>query len=97
MSLPPSPRVRWGALAAYVGVVAAATLLQAPVAENLTFAQRVAEFLRPPLRPSALIDAIRNDVDLSRHMEDAVTSLQICLAADESIRTGKVVELQLQG
>ena len=44
-----------------------------------------------------LIDAIRNDVDLSRHMEDAVTSLQICLAADESIRTGKVVELQLQG
>ncbi|MEZ4425749.1 MAG: VanZ family protein [Gemmatimonadota bacterium] len=60
MSLPPSPRVRWGALAAYVGVVAAATLLQAPVAENLTFAQRVAEFLRPPLRPSALIDAIRN-------------------------------------
>jgi hypothetical protein len=26
-------------------------------------------------------------------MEDAVASLAVCLAADESIRTGKVVEL----
>ncbi|MBO6899960.1 MAG: Gfo/Idh/MocA family oxidoreductase [Rhizobiaceae bacterium] len=44
-----------------------------------------------------LIDAIRNDVDLTRHMEDAVASLHICLAADESIRTGKVIELKSQG
>jgi predicted dehydrogenase len=37
--------------------------------------------------------AIDENIDLSRHMQDAVQSLAICLAADESIRTGKVVEL----
>ncbi len=37
--------------------------------------------------------AIADDIDLTRHMEDAVQSLAICLAADQSIRTGKVVEL----
>ncbi len=40
-----------------------------------------------------VVDAINDDIDLSRHMEDAVLSLQICLAADESIRSGQVVEL----
>lgn len=40
-----------------------------------------------------VLDAIRNDVDLSRHMDDAVQSLRICLAADESVRTGKIVSL----
>ena len=40
-----------------------------------------------------VLDAIRNDVDLSRHMDDAVQSLRICLAADESARTGKIVTL----
>ncbi len=40
-----------------------------------------------------LLDAIRNDVDLDRHMEDAVKSLAVCLAADESVRTGKAVRL----
>ena len=38
-------------------------------------------------------DAIRNNVDLTSHMEDAVSSLRIVLAADESVRTGRVVEL----
>lgn len=37
--------------------------------------------------------AIIEDVDLSRHMEDAVRSLAICLAADESIRSGQRVDL----
>ncbi|ABD54386.1 Gfo/Idh/MocA family protein [Jannaschia sp. CCS1] len=37
--------------------------------------------------------AIAEDLDLSRHMEDAVRSLAICLAADESIRTGQRVTL----
>jgi predicted dehydrogenase len=37
--------------------------------------------------------AITEDFDLSRHMEDAVTSLQICLAADESVRSGHPVRL----
>jgi predicted dehydrogenase len=37
--------------------------------------------------------AITEDIDLSRHMEDAVQSLAICLAADESVRSGKPVKL----
>ena len=37
--------------------------------------------------------AIANDLDLSRHMQDAVRSLAICLAADESVRTGQIVKL----
>ena len=37
------------------------------------------------------LKAIREDLDLSRHLEDAVSSLRIVLAADESIRTGRVV------
>ncbi|MGB7268207.1 MAG: Gfo/Idh/MocA family oxidoreductase [Albidovulum sp.] len=41
-----------------------------------------------------VLDAIANDHDLGRHMDDAVTSLAICLAADESIRTGHPVDLK---
>jgi predicted dehydrogenase len=37
--------------------------------------------------------AISEDLDLSRHMEDAVQSLAICLAADESVRSGQPVKL----
>lgn len=37
--------------------------------------------------------AIEEDLDLERHMDDAVRSLAICLAADESIRTGQRVTL----
>ncbi|NVO58609.1 Gfo/Idh/MocA family oxidoreductase [Rhodobacteraceae bacterium B1Z28] len=40
-----------------------------------------------------MIDAILNDIDLTRHMNDAVQSLAICLAADESIRCGHPIEL----
>jgi predicted dehydrogenase len=40
-----------------------------------------------------VLKAIREDLDLTRHMEDAVQSLRICLAADESVRTGKAVML----
>ncbi|WP_028033210.1 Gfo/Idh/MocA family protein [Chelativorans sp. J32] len=40
-----------------------------------------------------LLKAIREDLDLTRHMEDAVQSLKICLAADESVRTGRAVKL----
>lgn len=39
------------------------------------------------------LKAIRGDIDLSRHMEDAVNSLRIVLAADESVRTGRSVDL----
>jgi predicted dehydrogenase len=37
--------------------------------------------------------AITEDIDLGRHMSDAVQSLRISIAADESIRTGQVVRL----
>ena len=37
--------------------------------------------------------AIQQDLDLSDHMHDAVNSLRIVLAADESVRTGRIVEL----
>ncbi|MEQ9339976.1 MAG: Gfo/Idh/MocA family oxidoreductase [Hyphomicrobiales bacterium] len=40
-----------------------------------------------------VVDAIAQNKDLSRHMQDAVSSLRICLAADESIRTGQPVML----
>jgi predicted dehydrogenase len=40
-----------------------------------------------------LLRAIQQDVDLSAHMADAVKSLAIVLAADESVRTGQVVSL----
>lgn len=40
-----------------------------------------------------MIQAISQDIDLTRHMSDAVQSLAICLAADESIRTGRPVDL----
>lgn len=40
-----------------------------------------------------MLKAIAQDIDLTRHMSDAVQSLRICIAADESIRTGKIVAL----
>ncbi len=40
-----------------------------------------------------LLKAIREDLDLSAHMDDAVNSLRIVLAADQSFRSGKTVEL----
>ncbi|WP_353643639.1 Gfo/Idh/MocA family oxidoreductase [Mesorhizobium sp. WSM2239] len=40
-----------------------------------------------------LLKAIREDLDLTRHMDDAVKSLRVCLAADESVRTGRAVTL----
>ncbi|WP_404934488.1 Gfo/Idh/MocA family oxidoreductase [Nitratireductor sp. ac15] len=40
-----------------------------------------------------VLKAIRENLDLSRHMNDAVQSLNICLAADESVRSGKEIEL----
>ncbi len=45
------------------------------------------------LEQAFLLSAIREDMDLSRHMDDAVKSLAVCLAADESVRTGKAVRL----
>jgi predicted dehydrogenase len=40
-----------------------------------------------------LLKAIQEDLDLSAHMHDAVNSLRIVLAAEESFRTGQTVDL----
>lgn len=40
-----------------------------------------------------MLRAIREDIDLTRHMEDALQSLRICIAADESVRSGAAVQL----
>ena len=38
--------------------------------------------------------AIAENADLTRHMQDAVSSLAVCLAADESVRSGQPVRLR---
>jgi predicted dehydrogenase len=40
-----------------------------------------------------LLKAIKEDLDLTDHMNDGVTSLRIVMAADESVRTGQVVHI----
>ncbi|MGC3939852.1 Gfo/Idh/MocA family protein [Roseobacter sp. EG26] len=40
-----------------------------------------------------MLDTISKDTDLTRHMNDALQSLRICIAADESIRHGAPVDL----
>src|SRR5690554_885297 len=39
------------------------------------------------------LKSIQEDLDLSDHLEDAINSLRIAFACDESVRTGKVVSL----
>lgn len=45
------------------------------------------------LEQQYLLRAIQEDLDVSDHLNDAVNSLKIVLAADESVRTGKTVFL----
>lgn len=45
------------------------------------------------LEQKFLLRAIQKDEDLSDHLRDAVHSLKVVLAADESVRTGKTVQL----
>ena len=40
-----------------------------------------------------VLRAIAEDLNLERHLQDAVQSLRICLAADESIRSGQAITL----
>ena len=40
-----------------------------------------------------VLKAITENLNLERHMDDAVQSLRICLAADESVRSGRPVKL----
>ncbi len=45
------------------------------------------------LEQEFFLDAIREDKDLIQHLDDAINSLRIVLAADESFKTGKTVYL----
>ena len=45
------------------------------------------------LEQAYVLKAITDNINLERHMDDAVQSLRICLAADESVRTGQPVKL----
>ncbi|MCW6510701.1 Gfo/Idh/MocA family protein [Lichenifustis flavocetrariae] len=40
-----------------------------------------------------VLDAIRNDLDLDKHMDDAIRSLAVVLAADRSMRENRAVDL----
>lgn len=48
------------------------------------------------LEQEFFLKAIREALDLTDHLKDAVNSLKIVLAADASIRLGKVVEIQIK-
>ena len=39
------------------------------------------------------LSAIRGEINLDEHVADALNSLRIAFAADESVRTGEVVKL----
>ena|SRR5690554_5439479 len=41
------------------------------------------------------LKSIQEDIDLSDSIEDAVNSLRIAFACDESVKTGKIVELPI--
>ena len=67
---------------------------------SVTGSDRIIEFPSEPghqelcdAEQAYVLRAISEDLDLSRHMEDAVQSLRICLAADESIRSRKPIVL----
>lgn len=45
------------------------------------------------LEQEYFLKAIKEDLDLGDHLRDAVNSMQIVLAADASVRTGKTIEL----
>ncbi len=45
------------------------------------------------LEQEYFLKAISNDIDLSEHLRDAVNSLRIVLAADESFKTGRTIAL----
>ena len=45
------------------------------------------------LEQQFLLDAIKNDRDLTTHVQDAVNSLRIVLAADQSAREGRTIDL----
>lgn len=78
------------------GHTAADHLIIAPTGQ----AERVIRFTDSPghqglcdLQARAMAQVISDDQDMTRHLADAVRSVAVCLAADESVRTGNSVRL----
>lgn len=61
---------------------------------DVTFADEPGHQALCEAEQAFVLRAIAENLDLSRHMTDAVRSLEICLAADESIRTGRPIDLK---
>jgi len=79
------------------GHTAADHLILAPTGQGetvTTFADSPGHQGLCDLQAAAMARAIANDHDLSRHINDAVRSVAVCLAADESVRTGQTVRIQ---
>jgi predicted dehydrogenase len=79
------------------GHTAADQLIIAPTGQGET----LRDFLDSPghqglcdRQAAAMARAITDDEDLSRHVADAVRSVAICLAADESVRSGSPLRLK---
>ena len=45
------------------------------------------------LEQQYFLKAIREDLDLTQHLDDAINSLKIVLAADQSFKTGETINL----
>ncbi|MCC5954499.1 MAG: Gfo/Idh/MocA family oxidoreductase [Natronohydrobacter sp.] len=78
------------------GHTAADHLIIAPTGQG----ERVQTFADSPghqglcdLQAAAMARAINEGQDLSRHVTDAIRSVAVCLAADQSVRTGQPVRL----
>ena len=61
---------------------------------DVTFADEPGHQALCEAEQAFVLRAIAENLDLTRHMTDAVRSLEICLAADESIRTGRPIDLK---
>ena len=61
--------------------------------ENLNMEDEPSHQQLCDLEQQYVLKAITEDIDLTQHMSNAIESLRICLAADESIRSNKSVYL----
>ena len=74
-----------------------ADLLPEDTSQNRTRLSR--QKTSPAIRSCAIassacfLSAIRGEIDLTEHVADALNSLRIVFAADESVRTGEVVRI----
>lgn len=77
-----------------------AILLHQITSDNTTFKDQIITMQEEPthlvlckLEQQFLLKAIKEDIDLSEHLDGAIQCLKIVLAADQSIRTNSVVNI----